>query len=203
MAEYYYPRTRKQPTSYTTYILAAIGIAFLLQLAIPSFTETFYLDPSSVASVPWQIITSMFLHGGFSHIFFNGFTLLMFAPYLEQLIGGRRFLAVYFGTGIAASLLYLAGAYSGITAPLPALGASGAIMGVLGTFAMLRPQMQLYVWFIPMPMYAAVPLWFLLDLLGVFNPTSTIGNLAHIGGLLAGLAYGYFYKKSGGSIKVY
>jgi len=195
--QYYYPYSRvQQQTSYTTYLLAAIGIAFLLQLIVPNFTETFYLNPKTVLSAPWQLVTSMFLHGSISHIFFNGFTLLMFGPLLEQLIGGRKFLEVYFGTGIFGGLLYLTGIYFGITAPLPALGASGALMGVLGALAMLRPNMQLYVWFIPMPMYMAVPLWFFLDLLGVFNPASSVGNLAHIGGLLAGLAYGYFCKKS-------
>ncbi|VVB57971.1 Rhomboid family protein [Candidatus Anstonella stagnisolia] len=197
--QYYYPYSRvQQQTSYTTYLLAAIGIVFILQLAIPGFTETFYLNPKTVLSAPWQLVTSMFLHGSLTHIFFNGFTLIMFGPLLEQLIGGRKFLEVYFGTGILGGLLYLAGIYFGITAPLPALGASGALMGVLGTLAVLRPNMQLYVWFIPMPMYMAVFVWFFLDLLGVFSPTSTVGNLAHIGGLLGGLAYGYLYKKTGG-----
>jgi len=196
---YKYP-AHAHPNMYSYYLLGLLMLFFILQLAIPGFTDAFLLKPDLLLSEPWRALTSVFLHDPTSllHIFFNGFSLLMFGPYLEQIIGSRRFLYLFLAAGIAGSLLYWLTYATGIMGPLPipALGASGAIFGILGALAILRPNLMIYVWFFPMQMYQAAIVWVILELFGVFNP-SGIASAAHLGGLFLGLAYGYYVKSSG------
>lgn len=174
-------------------LLGLIGFVFLLQLAIPGFTEFFYFNPA--APNPWMFVTSIFLHAGFSHIFFNGFALLIFGPYLESRIGAKRFLLVFFLSGIIGNVLYYATILLGIIPMIPALGASGAIYGVLGMLAVIAPELVIFVFYFPMPIRIAAGFWIVLEFLGSFNAASGIGSAAHLGGLLFGIAYGFFYLK--------
>jgi uncharacterized protein len=172
-------------------VMPIVGInilIFLIQISFEAFTGFFILDQSKILLEPYRLLSSMFMHGSFSHLFFNMFGLFIFGPLLEQLIGSRRFLYLYIGSGlfagIVASLLY----------PL-ALGASGAIFGMLGTLIVLLPNLRILLFFIiPMPLWAAGILWVGLDVFGLFNPGST-ANAAHLAGIAVGLLYGYYIKK--------
>ena len=169
-------------------VMINIGV-FLLQL-IPGFTEQFLLVSSEVAMRPWTLLTTMFLHGSFSHLLFNMYALFIFGPLVENRIGRNRFLLLYFGAGLIASLAALA--YPS------ALGASGAIMGVLGMVIMLFPKMKvLFFFFIPMSMRSAGIIFAALDIFGLFAEASGIAHLAHLGGLAAGLLFGWYLLKKG------
>jgi len=176
-------------------ILAFIAFVFLLQLFFQWFTPAFWFNPAAALAQPWTFITSIFLHGGFAHLFFNGFALFMFGPFLEQRIGSRRFLEVFFAAGIAGSIFYYLFVVAGITPNLPALGASGAIFGILGALAVLTPDLQVLVFFFPMRMQQAAIVWVLFEFLGTFNTSSGIASAAHLGGLFIGLAYAKFLVK--------
>lgn len=184
---------------YSIYLLAAIGVVFVLQLFVKGFTELFWLVPSAVASQPWTLITSMFLHGGFTHLFFNGFALYMFGPFLEQMIGSKRFVLVYFVSGLVGGLAYVASYYAGLLPQsIPALGASGAIFGILGAVAVLRPNLPLLMMgFIPMKMNQAVVLWIFLALFDTINVNGGVAGAAHLGGLVVGLGAAQWMKQTG------
>jgi uncharacterized protein len=132
----------------------------------------------------------MFLHGDFMHLFYNMFALGLFGIILENIIGSKKFLTIYFAggliAGVAATLFYPA-----------ALGASGAIMAVMGCLAVLRPSMKVYVWMVPMPMAIAALVWVAGDVLGLFAP-SGIASAAHLGGMFFGLIAGLFLRKKFG-----
>jgi membrane associated rhomboid family serine protease len=164
----------------------------------------------------WQIITYMFLHGGWIHIIFNMFALFSFGPILEYAIGSKRFFNLYFICGIGAIILqWIIQAYEvhaitgGITIPfhfgpddqsvplqireiyhVPLVGASGAIFGVLVAFAMLYPNLELMIMFIPVPIKAKyiIPAYILFELWSSINPGAgdDVAHLAHIGGALFG-----------------
>jgi len=164
----------------------------------------------------WEIITYMFFHGGWEHILFNMLALFMFGPILEYAIGGVRFFNLYFICGIGAALfqmvvqavevhaiigsftLYpdlpnldqaavdkLQGIYAG-----PVIGASGAIFGVVVAFAMLYPDMELMILFIPVPVKAKylIPVYVIIELISGFGQFSgdNVAHFAHIGGALLG-----------------
>lgn len=171
-------------------ILIICTIIFILQATIAPLTDELALFSAEVLSRPWTLITSMFAHGGFAHLFYNMFALFLFGLILETIIGHKKFLILYFGAGAVASF-----------ATLPfytaTLGASGAIFGILGALAILRPRMIVYVSYVPMPMIVAAGVWALIDLLGFFAPTG-IANAAHLAGLAAGLLAGFYLRKDYG-----
>ena len=151
----------------------------------------FSFIPSLALSMPWQFVTAIFLHANFPHLFFNMFALFLFGPYLENLIGSKRFLLVYFISGIFGNLaFFLLDPYSKI----PAVGASGAIYGILGTLAILQPYQIIYLYYVPVPMILAAILWFIISVIGILGPPTSIGHQAHLAGLLFGFVFGSYIK---------
>jgi len=152
------------------------------------FTTSFMLISSDILTRPWILITHMFLHGSPYHLFFNMYVLYIFGPMIEQRIGSKRFLGVYFLSGLisafAASLFYGA-----------VLGASGAIMGMLGVIIILLPELQvLFFFIIPMRLWIAAIIIALIDIFGIFYPAG-IANIGHLAGLGTGLLFGLYLKK--------
>lgn len=181
--------------SISTSLLVVIGAAFLLQLVIPAFTDMFIFDPLLAFSEPWRFVTSMFLHGGIYHIFFNAYALFMFGSILETQMGRRDYLLIYFGAGLLGGFLYYLTYAIGMIPPIPALGASGAIYGILGATAIMLPDMRIFFWFFPMRMREAAILWVVIEFLGTFNIASGIASAAHLGGLIFGLAYAWHLNR--------
>lgn len=127
------------------------------------------------------------MHADLRHIGSNLFALLLFGFILERIVGTEKFIKIFFITGIVASI----GASFFYTA---ALGASGAVYGILGSLTMIRPKMTVWAFGIPMPMFVAAAMWFLLDFGGLFNP-SNVANAAHIAGLISGALISYRYRE--------
>lgn len=162
---------------------------------------------------PWQIITHMFAHaaynqnifgepvGGiiFYHILFNMFALWMFGRILENVWGPKRFTTFYLICGLGAAAAHLAMQYFMGDQNL-AVGASGAVFGILVAFAMTFPNSELYIMFIPVPVKAkwAVLGLVLLDLFGGFSRISgdNIAHFAHLGGALTGFILLKFRNKN-------
>ena len=136
----------------------------------------------------WRLVTYLFLHGGFFHVIFNLFALWMFGADLERLWGGKKFLFYFFLTGIGAGLLdVLVQPFS----PTPTIGCSGAVYGLRLAFGLTFPERPILLWLI-IPIKAK---WFVL-LMGLIefvaewsNPASGVSHVAHLGGMLFGLAY--------------
>ncbi len=161
-------------------------LVFLLQLAYAPFTDGIVLVSSDVLYRPWTLVTSVFAHAGFEHLFYNMFALLLFGTVLENVIGGRRWLVLFFSAGMV-------GGIAGLPLYGSALGASGAIYGLMGALAVLRPRMPVYISWFPLPMAVAVVLWASGDLLGLFVP-SGVANAAHLAGLGVGLLAGWKWR---------
>jgi membrane associated rhomboid family serine protease len=141
----------------------------------------------------------MFTHGSIGHIFFNLFALWMFGKILENVWGAKRFLIFYLVSGIGAAVAHLTVQYfmGGIA---PAVGASGAVMGILVAFGYLFPNTELYILFIPFPVKAkwAVIGYVAIDLFGGIANFSgdNIAHFAHLGGALTGFILVLFWNKS-------
>ena len=170
---------------------------------------------------PWQIITYMFMHGGWLHIFFNMFALFSIGPILEYAIGSKRFFNLYFICGIGALLLQMfvmgievhniAGSFTIPNPKLdssyllygegnaqklfaiynaPIVGASGAIFGIAVAFAMLYPNLEMMIMFIPIPIKAKyiIPGYVIIELFSGFGHSATdhVAHFAHLGGALVG-----------------
>ncbi|UWX56013.1 rhomboid family intramembrane serine protease [Maribacter litopenaei] len=194
----------------------------------------------------WQIVTHMFMHGGFMHILFNMYALYAFGTPLERMWGRNKFLFFYFSAGLGAALLHTGVNYyyfqeglnaivsSGVSESsvmdivsrgqyntewyniagkstidnflsayhTPAVGASGAIYGVLVAFGMSYPNSELFLIFLPVPIKAKyfIPVLIALDLFsgitgyGIFG--QGIAHFAHVGGALVGFLMMWYWRKN-------
>lgn len=167
-------------------LIMNLGV-FLLQFMLgPQLTYLLAFVPSDILLRPWTIITYMFAHGNFWHIFFNMLVLFYFGPPLEARWGSREFVKYYFICGMGGAALSFAFAFHS-----PIIGASAAVYGVMLAFAMNWPDSQIYIWAI-LPVKAK----FLVAFLGVFSVMSMVGggggniaHAAHLGGFAAGFLY--------------
>ena len=146
---------------------------------------------------PWQLVSYAFLHGGFEHLFFNMFALYMFGPSIEQLTGSRRFLTYYIVCVISAAVAQLTVLHLMNAPPVPTVGASGGVFGVLLAFGLAFPRRKLMLLFppIPMPAWLFVSLYGLLELvLGFYDPSSGVAHFAHLGGMVGGFALILYWR---------
>ena len=172
---------------------------------------------------PYQLVTYMFMHGGFSHLFFNMFALYMFGSVLERMWGEKRFIIYYLVAGVGAGLLqelvqYVAfvqeglAAYDAVKTPAgvvpmglflnmwTTVGASGAIYAILLGFGMLFPNERMFVFPLPFPIKAKifVAVYAVIELLlGFTNSGDGIAHFAHLGGMLFGFLLILYWRKNG------
>lgn len=150
--------------------------------------EWFALLPLGQGFEVWQLFTYMFMHAGFSHLFFNMLALWMFGMELENTWGSRKFLTYYLVCGLGAGLANL------LIAPLfttvgPTIGASGAIYGVLLAFGLIFPDRLIFIYFfVPLKAKYFVILYMVIEFVSVSN-TDGIAHFAHLGGAIVGLIY--------------
>lgn len=179
-------------------LLVTTGIYFV-QLLVPQVTGYFAFTPivfqEGFPLYIYQVVSYMFLHGGFFHLLFNMLALWMFGTEIEYTWGSKPFLRFYFLGGICGALLTLiVYAVTGGSAILgasggPVVGASGAIYALLIAYWLMFPDRLLYLFFFfPLPVKFAVPI---MMLIGFFagGANSGTAHMAHLGGALFGLAY--------------
>ena len=145
--------------------------------------------PGAPTFRPWQLLTYGFLHAGPAHLFFNMLALYMFGGDIERLLGSRRYLLYYLlcVIGAAATQLLVMGNID--RPPVPTVGASGGVFGLLLAFGMAFPQRRIILLFppIPMPAWLFVTLYGLLELyLGVTGTSQGVAHFAHLGGMVVG-----------------
>jgi membrane associated rhomboid family serine protease len=172
---------------------------------------------------PWQLVTHLFMHGGWDHLFFNMFALWMFGSVLENAWGPRRFLIFYLISGLGAALCHMAVLYfemqhvlnqffalspGGQNANMeavasiinePTLGASGAVFGCLAAFGYLFPNTYVYLYFfLPIKVKWFVLLYAGFELYASIQNSAgdNVAHVAHLGGAVAGFLMVYFWNKT-------
>ena len=164
-------------------LLANVAVFFLQQGNAEMAYIYGALKPGYVLRQPWTLVSYMFLHGSLGHIFFNMLSLWVFGPPLEARLGGRRFVTLYFISGLAGAIMSL------ITSPAAVIGASGAVFGVMLGFAWFWPRQQLMLWGI----VGVEARWLIaiLTALSLFQARSGdgIAHFAHLGGFIGAWLY--------------
>lgn len=174
-------------------LLAANAVVLLLQQTIFTsdyLTQLLSFSSSFALQRPWTFVTYMFIHGGIFHLAANSLALFVFGPAVERRLGSPTFIFYYLYCGIGAAIFSLL-LHSVNLGADPFVGASGAILGVAYAFSRIRPDAQLMVFPIPVPIKAR---WLILmlatfDVLGLFFLNDGIAHGAHLGGLLSGVLY--------------
>ncbi|MCA1811522.1 MAG: rhomboid family intramembrane serine protease [Halobacteriales archaeon] len=172
-----------QPVSYAGGTTSATAYGFVINTDWPSR--------------PWTLVTSTLAHDprNISHLLFNGLFLFFFGPLVERIVGTRRYLVLFLVAGAVSGI-----AQVHLSAALGhgggALGASGALMALFGVVMVLLPKERIFIYgIVPVPMWIAGILYAALDVLGVLNPYSPVGNIAHLSGMALGLGYGAYVKQ--------
>ena len=208
-----------------TWTLIAINFAVFIfnELQDPPDLRTFqylhglvaarYIYPEWAAASGFPVndytpfITSIFMHGSWLHVIMNMWLLWIFGDNIEDRMGSIRFLAFYLVCGVLAGLAHL---YTNPDSVSPALGASGAIAGVMGAYYFLFPFARIVIWVLFLPLFVEVPaiaflgLWVLVQLYrvttGLHAPSGGASDVAwfgHLGGFIAGMAlYRLFLLKA-------
>jgi membrane associated rhomboid family serine protease len=181
-------------TPWVQRLIVANVLVFFLQATVGGLTRALTLVPMLVLVQPWTLVTYMFAHGGLGHIFFNMLSLYMFGSRVEERIGSRRFLTLYFLAGLAGAVasMFLA-PRSGV------IGASGAVFGVMLAFARFWPDVQILLWFFPVQARVAVAIMAIMDLYsGVMGSRTGIANFAHLGGFAGAWLYLVYLERKAG-----
>lgn len=168
------------------------GLIFLASVngAVP--VEALAVDPAGLGTLPWlaTLFTSQFLHAGLIHLLGNMYFLWILGDNVEDVLGRPSFLAFYLGAGVAGDILYSVVADPGQSA----IGASGAISGVLGLYALLFRRSKLtfmlllWQWKLSTPLYVGI--WATFNLVGWLRASPGVAWEAHVGGCLFGVAVG-------------
>ncbi|HEU5132250.1 MAG TPA: rhomboid family intramembrane serine protease [Pyrinomonadaceae bacterium] len=200
-------------------LIAINGLVFLHEFslvahspaALDGFIEVYGFIPSAF-TIP-TMVSSMFLHGSWMHLFGNMLSLWIFGDNIEDRLGHVKYLIFYLLCGVIASLahVFTTGVFANNESALlvPSLGASGAISGVLGGYLLLHPKRRvtviLFRFLTDVPAYVAIGIWFAFQLisgLGMLGGGSQQGGVAyaaHIGGFIAGLVLIKFFDRGGSS----
>ena len=204
------------PSRTTPYITVTIivlnALAWLFELSLPHEALNQFLTAYGVvpAYLAWPtLITSMFLHGSWSHVIGNMWYLWIFGDNVEDRVGHGRFVVFYLLCGLAAALGQVAMDPNSL---LPTIGASGAIAGVMGAYFVLYPQSRVltlipFIWLqvVELPAVVLLGFWFLMQLFsaGTIAMTATthgsggVAFAAHVAGFVMGIAGVFVFKKRG------
>ena len=201
---------RRSTPVMTLLIIAANVFFFLREMAVPlwardRFIEHYALVPDHLQLI--SLVTSMFLHGGWLHLIGNMWFLWVFGSHIEDAMGSAKYLVFYLISGIASALVQFA---LNLGSPVPTIGASGAIAGVMGAFLILYPRVRvvtlvIIVFFITtyeLPAAFMLLYWFAIQLLSGLGSLSSVSQaqgiawFAHVGGFLAGIVLGRAFSTS-------
>jgi membrane associated rhomboid family serine protease len=192
----------RNSTPITTLLIIALNVlCFFFELSQPRYLQSAFIQHYGL--VPDQLrltslITSMFLHGGWLHLIGNMWFFWVFGSHVEDAMGSAKFLVFYLVCGIAAAIVQL---FTNLGSPVPTIGASGAIAGVMGAFLMLYPRVRvvtlvfivIFITTFEIPAAFMLLYWFAIQLLSGLGSYSNITDaggvawFAHVGGFLFGL----------------
>jgi len=203
------------PLSYfrgnATYLfLAVMLLTFVAEqlvlrgFGVEAFESIFVLSAEHPLYV-WTWVTSIFAHDptGFFHLFGNGIALFFFGPIVERRVGTRAYVALFLVSGMLAGLGQIGlGFLLGNPITSGVLGASGAVMAILAVLTVLNPDLRVLLYFfIPVPIWVLTFGYAALSLVGTFSSFSVLGgniaHIAHLTGLVIGLAYGEYVRRQG------
>lgn len=201
LSDRYYMRESYHPPSVSTRLIFVLIGAFVLQcilLVYYGVNVNRHLALSRAGLLNgeiWQLVTFQFLHSAPMpfHVLFNCLGIYFFGRRVEEILGSRRFLAIYLLSGVAGGILQVLLTLLPLHADIPVVGASAGVCGLIAIFCAMHPmdEMQTWIYFFPITIRAHWLLKFLLGLsiFGVLIPFDNVAHGAHLGGLLLGMAY--------------
>jgi membrane associated rhomboid family serine protease len=178
-------------TPWVQRLLIANFAVFILTALSPLILRELAFVPALILTRPWTLVTYMFAHAGFMHIFFNMIGLFFFGPPLEARWGSSTFIKFYLISGLGGAVFSFLFAFH-----YPVVGASGAVFGIMLAFAIHWPNMPIYIWgILPVPAKYLVGVLVVMSLMSAMGGGGgNIAHFAHIGGFV----FAFIYMKAAG-----
>jgi membrane associated rhomboid family serine protease len=193
---------RRQSTAVMTLLIILINtVCFLFEIVQPGYMQSGFIAHYALVPDhlrPFSLLTSMFLHGGWLHLIGNMWFLWVFGSHVEDALGSFRFLVFYLIAGVVSGFVQL---MLNLGSPVPTIGASGAIAGVMGAFLILYPRARVvtlifivvFITTVEIPAAFMLIYWFAIQLISgltsfsSFTDQGGVAWFAHVGGFLAGI----------------
>lgn len=180
----------------------ALQVVVMNTYGLATHNRLFALESAAIFDV-WTWVTSIFAHGDPVHLLFNGIVLYFFGPIVERKIGSKMFTVLFFGAGVVAGLAQV-GVGLVLLQPSAVVGASGAILAILGVITVLNPNLRVLLFFIvPMPLWLLTLGFAVISVFVMVGGGIGAGDIAHVAhliGLVIGLAYGEKLRREGTSV---
>jgi len=201
LSDRYYMRESYHPPNVSTWLIFVLIGAFLIQCILLvyfgiSFNEHLALSRAGLLHGKiWQLFTFQFLHAAPMpfHVLFNCLGVYFFGRRVEEILGSRRFVAIYLLSGVAGGILQVLVAFLPQHLDVPVVGASAGVCGLIAIFCSIHPmeEMRTWLYFFPITIRAHWFLKFLLgfSIFGTLIPFDNVAHGAHLGGLLLGMSY--------------
>lgn len=191
-------------------LIANVALFLLCKFILPTNIEAYLYGwfPFTENFRVYQIITHMFMHGGWLHLIFNMFGVWMFGSAIENYFREKKYVILYFASGLGAYILHFVVVYyTSDNFNIPVVGASGALFGLLAAFAVLYPNVEMMLIFLPIPIKAKyfVLIYMLIELFGGITQirdentgiiSDNIAHFAHIGGGIVGFLLTKYWMKN-------
>ena len=172
-------------TPWVRRLLVANAAVLVLTMLLPGVTVFLAFTPRYVLIMPWTLVTYMFVHAGFQHIFFNMLGLYFFGQPVENRLGAKRFLSLYFLSGLSGAAASFIFDWSH-----PIVGASAAVMGVMFAFAYYWPRERILLLVFPVEAWLGVVIMSAMDLFSATGGFDQgVAHFAHLGGIVGAWAY--------------
>ena len=186
-------------TPWVLKLLIANSVMFFVSSAIPPLYLALSFYPPDILVRPWTLVSYMFLHAGLMHLLFNMIGLYFFGPRVEDRLGAKGFLWLYFLSGLGAALFHFI-----FSRQYPVVGASGAVYGILLAFALYWPRVRIYLWAIlPIEAWLLATLLVFGSLYAGVNPSmgSRTAHFAHLGGIVFAFVFIKWWEWHKGAAK--
>jgi membrane associated rhomboid family serine protease len=178
-----------------TWLLIGLNVAvFLIMFSMPEPVREWAFQTLSFSGgnmlEAWRWFSSLFLHISASHLFFNMLGLYFFGKILEEEVRREWFLSAYLISGLIGNFVFM------LTSAAPVAGASGCVFGVMGAAMLLNPVKRIRIYLFPLPLGIIAILFLVFEALVVyFQPQefSGVANIAHLGGVITGSVFAFFY----------
>jgi membrane associated rhomboid family serine protease len=207
LSDRFYMRESYHPARFYSRLIIILIVAFVVQCVLLFYSEIDVRTHLALSRAGllrgeiWQLFTFQFLHSAPMpfHVLFNCLGLYFFGRRVEEILGGRRFLAIYFLSGAVGGILQVLLTFIPHHMDGPVVGASAGVCGLIAIFCSVHPmeEMQTWIYFFPVTVRAHWFLKFLLgfSIFGALIPFDSIAHGAHLGGILLGMSYVYGGKK--------
>ncbi len=199
--------TESKPVLTVALIALNVGIYLFAELAgiIEPLVDAYGMVPKVIVEgrQVYTIITSMFLHAGPFHVIGNVWFLWIFGDNIEDLFGRLKFLLIYFSGGVGASLAHVA---FNLSSPIPTIGASGAVAGILGAYIIKYPRAKvdtlIFFFIVKVPSFIFLGIWIFFEFLNASYTTVAVGPVrvaywAHVGGFFVGMLLASLLEERG------